>query len=184
MHVSVAAVATALALCARPRRARTRLAGAAAAARRGALPSPAALAPFLLVKRRRAPGRCAARWPRTRQAASALATALGDLHVAESRIAHPDQSLVGDIEQLRIVTREHALSSRRLAQLEESELRAAERGATLAAILGTDDPERLAGELETAQRNDAQAIAARERVAELEPRASAAGERVQQSPSA
>jgi DNA repair exonuclease SbcCD ATPase subunit len=111
--------------------------------------------------------------------ASALVTALGDLHVAEARIAHPDQSLVGDIEQLRIVTREHALSSRRLAQLEEGELRAAERGATLAAILGTDDPERLSRELETAQRNDAQALAAHERVAELEPRAATASERVE-----
>ena len=59
------------------------------------------------------------------------------------------------------VTREHALSSRRLAQLEEAELRAAERGATLAAVLGTDDPERLSGELEAAQRRDAQATASR-----------------------
>ena len=51
-----------------------------------------------------------------------------------------------------------ALTARRLAQLEEAELRAAERGATLAAVLGTDDPERLSGELEAAQRRDAQAL--------------------------
>ena len=136
----------------------------------------AGLAAFLVSKRR------AARAMRGALAVhsagvSALVTALGELHVAESRIAHPDQTLVGDIEQLRIVTREHALSSRRLAQLEEGELRAAERGATLAAILGTDDPERLSGELEAAQRRDAQATAARERLAELEPRVAAASDR-------
>ena len=178
MRVSVAAIAAAVALC------------VALGALAIALPGPrpvlgvaaalaAVLAGFLLIKRKGAQAMRGALAAHS-AGASALATALGDLHVAESRIAHPDQSLVGDVEQLRIVTREHALSSRRLAQLEESELRAAERGATLAAILGTDDPERLSGELETAQRNDAQAIAARERVAELEPRASAAGERVQQ----
>jgi DNA repair exonuclease SbcCD ATPase subunit len=144
------------------------LAGAAAIA--------AGLAAFLVSKRR------AARAMRGALAVhsagmSALVTALGELHVAESRIAHLDQTLVGDIEQLRIVTREHALSSRRLAQLEEGELRAAERGATLAAILGTDDPERLSGELEAAQRRDAQATAARERLAELEPRVAAASDR-------
>ena len=136
----------------------------------------AGLAAFLVSKRR------AARAMRGALAVhsagvSALVTALGELHVAESRIAHPDQSLVGDIEQLRIVTREHALSTRRLAQLEEGELRAAERGATLAAILGTDDPERLSSELEAAQRRDAQATAARERLAELEPRVAAASDR-------
>ena len=136
----------------------------------------AGLAAFLVSKRR---GARAMRGALAVHSAgvSALVTALGELHVAESRIAHPDQTLVGDIEQLRIVTREHALSSRRLAQLEEAELRAAERGATLAAILGTDDPERLSGELEAAQRRDAQATAARERLAELEPRVAAASDR-------
>ncbi len=109
---------------------------------------------------------------------SELVASLGDLRVAESRIAHPDHTLVSDIEQLRALTREQALTGRRLAQLEEAELRAAERGATLAAVLGTDDPERLAGELEAAQRRDAQAHVARDRVAELEPRAQAGAERV------
>ncbi|MDX6564066.1 MAG: hypothetical protein QOD65_3880 [Gaiellales bacterium] len=140
----------------------------------------AGLAAFLVYKRK---GERAMRGALAAHAAgvSALVTALGELHVAESRITHPDQSLVGDIEQLRIVTREHALSSRRLAQLEEGELRAAERGATLAAILGTDDPERLSSELEAAQRRDAQATAARERLAELEPRAVGASERAELS---
>ena len=109
---------------------------------------------------------------------SELVASLGDLRVAESRIAHPDHTLVSDIEQLRALTREQALTGRRLAQLEEAELRAAERGATLAAVLGTDDPERLAGELEAAQRRDAQAHVAHDRVAELEPRAQAGAERV------
>jgi uncharacterized protein YhaN len=108
-----------------------------------------------------------------------LTAALGDLRAAESRIAHPDQTLVSDIEQLRAVTREQAIAARRLAQLEEGELRAAERGATLAAVLGTDDPERLSAELEAAQRRDAQALVARERVAELEQRSTAAEERAQ-----
>jgi uncharacterized protein YhaN len=110
---------------------------------------------------------------------SELVAALGDLRVAESRIAHPDQTLVGDIEQLRALTRERAIAVRRLAQLEEGELRAAERGATLAAVLGTDDAERLSQELEGAQRRDAQAVAARERIAELEPRLAAAGDRAE-----
>ena len=109
---------------------------------------------------------------------SELVASLGDLRVAESRIAQPDHTLVSDIEQLRALTREQSLTVRRLAQLEEAELRAAERGATLAAVLGTDDPERLASELEEAQRKDAQALVARDRVAELEPRALAGAERV------
>ena len=108
-----------------------------------------------------------------------LVTSLGDLRVAESHIAHPDHTLVSDIEQLRAVAREHVLATQRLSQLEEGERRAAERGAMLAAMLGTDDPERLTGELEAAQRRDAQALVARERAAELEPRANAAGERAQ-----
>jgi uncharacterized protein YhaN len=109
---------------------------------------------------------------------SDLVASLGDLRVAESRIAHPDHTLVSDIEQLRALAREQELGARRLAQLEEAELRAAERGATLAAVLGTDDPVRLAAELEAAQRRDAQALVARERAAELEPRAAAGAERV------
>ena len=108
---------------------------------------------------------------------SDLVAAFGELRVAESRIAHPDHTLVSDIEQLRSVTREQIIGTRRLAQLEEGELRAAERGATLAAVLGTDDPDRLSSELEQAQRRDAQAIVARDRLAELEPRATAASER-------
>jgi hypothetical protein len=111
---------------------------------------------------------------------SDLVASLGELRVAESRIAHPDQTLVSDIEQLRAVTRERALAARRLAQLVEAELRAAERGAALAAVLGTDDPERLSEELEAAQRRDAQATAAAQRAGELLPRASAAAERTQQ----
>ena len=91
---------------------------------------------------------------------SDLVASLGDLRVAESRIAHPDHTLVSDIEQLRALTRERALATRRLAQLVEAELRATERGAALAAVLGTDDPERLSEELEAAQRRDAQATAA------------------------
>ena len=110
---------------------------------------------------------------------SELVASLGDLRVAESRIAHPDHTLISDVEQLRALTREQSLTVRRLAQLEEAELRAAERGATLAAVLGTDDPERLAGELEAAQRRDAQALVARDRVAELEPRALAGAERAE-----
>jgi uncharacterized protein YhaN len=110
---------------------------------------------------------------------SDLVASLGDLRVAESRIAHPDHTLVSDIEQLRTVTREQALATRRLAQLVESELRATERGAALAAVLGTDDPERLSEELEAAQRRDAQATTAGERATELLPRAAAAAERTQ-----
>ena len=89
-----------------------------------------------------------------------LLAALGDLRVAESRIAHPDQTLVSDVEQLRTVRREQALATQRLEQLIDAERRAIERGAALAAVLGTDDPERLAEELEAAQRRDAQATAA------------------------
>lgn len=112
-------------------------------------------------------------------ASSELVTALGDLHVAESRKERPDQTLVGDIEQLRAATRDQALATARLAQLVEAELRATERGAALAAVLGTDDPERLSEELEAAQRRDAQATAANERAGELLPRAAAAAERTQ-----
>ena len=110
---------------------------------------------------------------------SDLVAALGELRVAESRIAHPDHTLVSDIEQLRALTRERALATRRLAQLVEAELQATERGASLAAVLGTDDSERLSQELEAAQRRDAQATAAGERAGELMPRAAAAAERSQ-----
>ena len=110
---------------------------------------------------------------------SDLVAAFGDLRVAESRIAHPDHTLVSDIEQLRSVTREQALSTQRMAQLVEAELRASERGAALAAVLGSDDPERLSEELETAQRRDAQATVAGERATELLPRAAESAERVQ-----
>jgi len=110
---------------------------------------------------------------------SDLVAAFGDLRVAESRIAHPDHTLVSDIEQLRAVTREQALSTQRMAQLVEAELRASERGAALAAVLGSDDPERLSEELETAQRRDAQATVAGERATELLPRAAESAERVQ-----
>ena len=106
-----------------------------------------------------------------------LLAALGDLRVAESRIAHPDQTLVSDVEQLRTVRREQALATQRLEQLIDAERRAIERGAALAAVLGTDDPERLAEELEAAQRRDAQATAAGERARELRPRATASAER-------
>ena len=112
---------------------------------------------------------------------SDLVASFGALRVAESRIAHPDQTLVSDIEQLRALTRERAFAARRLAQLEEGELRAAERGATLAAVLGTDDSERLSAELEAAQRLDAQALVARERAAELAPRVDAMAERERQT---
>ena len=111
---------------------------------------------------------------------SDLVASLGDLRVAESRIAHPDHTLVSDIEQLRALTRERAVSAQRLLQLEEAELRAAERATLLAAVLGSDDPEVLAAELEAAQRRDAQALVARDRAAELEPRTLAAGERSEQ----
>ena len=84
-------------------------------------------------RRARAPARCALPSRSARPAWRDLVTALGDLRVAESRIAHPDHTLVSDIEQLRAVTREHVLATQRLAQLEEAERRAAERGATLAA---------------------------------------------------
>ena len=110
---------------------------------------------------------------------SDLVASLGELRVAESRIAYPDHTLVGDIEQLRALTREQTLAQRRLAELVEAELRSTERGASLAAVLGTDDTERLSGELEAAQRRDAQATAASERAAELLPRAAAAAERSQ-----
>ena len=39
---------------------------------------------------------------------SDLVASFGDLRVAESRIAHPDHTLVSDIEQLRAVTREQS----------------------------------------------------------------------------
>ena len=110
---------------------------------------------------------------------SDLVASFGDLRVAESRIAHPDHTLVSDIEQLRAVTREQALATQRMAQLIEAELRATERGAALAAVLGTDDPERLSEELEAAQRRDAQATVAGERVTELLPRAAEWAERAQ-----
>ena len=110
---------------------------------------------------------------------SDLVASFGDLRVAESRIAHPDHTLVSDIEQLRAVTREQALATQRMAQLVEAELRATERGAALAAVLGTDDPERLSEELEAAQRRDAQATVAGERVTELLPRAAESAERAQ-----
>jgi uncharacterized protein YhaN len=110
---------------------------------------------------------------------SDLVASFGDLRVAESRIAHPDHTLVSDIEQLRAVTREQALATQRMAQLIEAELRATERGAALAAVLGTDDPERLSEELEAAQRRDAQATVAGERVMELLPRSAESAERAQ-----
>ena len=42
---------------------------------------------------------------------SDLVASLGELRVAESRIAHPDHTLVSDIEQLRALTREQALAA-------------------------------------------------------------------------
>jgi uncharacterized protein YhaN len=108
---------------------------------------------------------------------SDLVASFGDLRVAESRIAHPDHTLVSDVEQLRTVTREQELATQRMAQLVEAELRATERGAGLAAVLGSDDPERLSEELEAAQRRDAQATAAGERATELLPRAATGTER-------
>ena len=176
-HVPAVAVVAAAALC---------CALAVLAATAGGLRLPLAAAAALAAVTALALGR-ARRAARTMRSALAERTAggsdlvasLGDLRVAESRIAHPDHTLVSDIEQLRALTRERALSVRRLAQLEEAALRAAERGATLAAVLGTDDPERLAGELEAAQRREAQALVARERATELEPRAVAADERAQ-----
>ncbi len=176
-HVSATAVGAALLLCAGLAALAIAFAGA-----RAPLAAAAVLAGLAALVLRRA-----RRGARTMRAALAertagwsdLVAALGELRVAESRIAHPDQTLVSDIEQLRALTRERAIAARRLAQLEEGELRAAERGATLAAVLGTDDAERLSHELEAAQRRDAQATAARERQAELEPRAVAAAERAQ-----
>jgi uncharacterized protein YhaN len=108
---------------------------------------------------------------------SDLVAALGELRIAESRVAQPDHSLVSDIEQLRALTRERALAEGRLTQLVEAELRATERGAALAAVLGSDDTDRLSEELDAAQRRDAQATAAAQRAAELLPRAKAAEER-------
>ena len=112
-HVSAAAVGAALLLC-------VTLAGLAIAFAGARVPLAAAAAvaalTALLLRRAR-------RGARTMRAALAertagwsdLVAALGDLRVAESRIAHPDQTLVGDIEQLRALTRERALATRRLA---------------------------------------------------------------------
>ena len=176
-HVPAAAVAVAVALCGllvvlavAVASARTAFAAAAIAA---------AVAALALLRARRGARTMRAALAERSAGWSDLVAALGDLRVAESRIAHPDHTLVSDIEQLRAVTRERALGAQRLAQLEEGELRAAERGALLAAALGTDDAERLAAELEGAQRRDAQAVVARERAAELEPRVTAAAERAQ-----
>jgi uncharacterized protein YhaN len=176
-HVPAAAVAAAVALCC----ALAVLAGANAGPRIPLLAGAfvAALAALALARARRG-----ARTMRTALAErtagwSDLVASLGDLRVAESRIAHPDHTLVSDIEQLRAVTREQAFATQRLAQLVEAELRATERGAALAAVLGTDDSERLSEELEAAQRRDAQATAAGERATELVPRTAAAAERVQ-----
>ena len=176
-HVPVAAVAGAGALC---------VALAALAVGFGGARLPLAVAALLAGVAALALGR-ARKGAHTMRAALAERTAgwsdlvasLGDLRVAESRIAHPDHTLVSDIEQLRALTRERSLASKRLAQLEEAELRAAERGATLAAVLGADDPELLSAELEAAQRRDAQALVARDRIAELEPRAAAVAERAE-----
>ena len=176
-HVPAAAVAATAALCC----ALVLLALAAVGPRLPLLAGAAvaALAALALLRARRG-----ARTMRTALAErtagwSDLVASFGDLRVAESRIAHPDPTLVSDIEQLRGVTREQALATQRLAQLVEAELRATERGAALAAVLGTDDPERLAQELEAAQRRDAQATAAAERATGLAPRAASAEERVQ-----
>ncbi|MDX6540383.1 MAG: hypothetical protein QOI71_1993 [Gaiellales bacterium] len=176
-HVPVAAVAAAAALCALLAVLAIVAPGARPALAAGALI--ASVAALALLRARRGARTLRAALAERSAGWSDLVAALGDLRVAESRIAYPDHTLVSDIEQLRAVTREHALATRRLVQLEEGELRAAERGALLAAVLGTDDPERLADELEAAQRRDAQALVARERAAELEPRAVGAAERAQ-----
>ena len=176
-HVPAAAVAVAAALCVLLALLAVVVSGARPALTAGAVV--AAVAALALLRARRGARTMRAALAERSAGWSDLVASLGDLRVAESRIAHPDHTLVSDIEQLRAVTREQALAAQRLAQLEEGELRAAERGAMLAAVLGTDDPERLAGELEAAQRRDAQALVARERAAELEPRVTAAAERAQ-----
>jgi uncharacterized protein YhaN len=139
----------------------------------------AALAALGLVRARKGTRTMRAALAERSAGGSDLVASLGELRVAESRIAHPDHTLVSDIEQLRALTRERALADRRLGELVEAELRATERGAALAAVLGTDDTERLSEELESAQRRDAQATAAGERATELLPRAATAAERTQ-----
>jgi uncharacterized protein YhaN len=176
-HVPFAAVAAAAGLCAVLAFLAIVTSGARPALAAGALL--AAIAALALVRARRGARTMRSALAERSAGWSDLVAALGELRVAESRIAYPDHTLVSDIEQLRAVTRERALAAQRLAHLEEGELRAAERGALLAGVLGTDDPERLAGELEAAQRRDAQALVARERAAELEPRVTAAAERAQ-----
>ena len=177
MHVSAAAVVAAATLCCALAALAIALPGPRAALL-GAAALAAATAAFLAYKRKGARLMRGALKEHS-AAASELVTALGDLRVAESRIAHPDHTLVSDIEQLRTVTREQVIAQRRLEQLVEAELLAAQRGAALAAVLGTDDPERLSEELDAAQRRDAQATAASERATELLPRAAAAGARAQ-----
>ncbi|MDX6627840.1 MAG: hypothetical protein QOH00_86 [Gaiellales bacterium] len=177
-HVPAAAVGAAVALC-------CALAVLAAAAIGPRVPLAAgallaALAALGLARARKGARTMRAALAERSAGWSDLVAALGKLRIAESRIAHPDQTLVSDIEQLRALTRERALAARRLAELAEAGLRATERGAALAAVLGTDDPERLSEELEAAQRRDAQATAAGERAAELLPRVTAATERAQQ----
>ena len=93
----------------------------------------AAIAALALVRARRGARTMRAALAERSAGWSDLVASLGELRIAESRIAHPDHTLVSDIEQLRAVTRERALAAQRLAQLEEAELRAAERGAMLAA---------------------------------------------------
>ena len=176
-HVPTAAVAVCAALCLALVALAVAFAGARLPLAAGALL--AALAALGLARARHGARTMRSALAERSAGGSELVGALGDLRIAESRIAHPDQTLVSDIEQLRALTREQGITARRLAQLEEAELRAAERGATLAAVLGTDDPERLAGDLEAAQRREAQALVARERAAELEPRAAAGAERAQ-----
>ena len=105
-----------------------------------------------------------------------LVAALGDLRVAESRIAHPDQTLVSDVEQLRTVRREHALATQRLEQLIDAERRATERGAALAAVLGTHD--RSDSRRSSRRPSDGMPRPRpRERARELQPRATASAER-------
>ncbi|MDX6572780.1 MAG: hypothetical protein QOC86_1936 [Gaiellales bacterium] len=137
----------------------------------------AALTALALVRARKGTRTMRAALAERSAGGSDLVAALGELRIAESRIAQPDHSLVSDIEQLRALTRERALAAGRLTQLVEAELRATERGAALAAVLGSDDTERLSEELDAAQRHDAQATAASERASELLPRAAAAAER-------
>jgi hypothetical protein len=176
-HVPAVAVAVAAALCAVLAILALVLPGNRPALATGA--TIAAAATLALLRARRGASTMRAALAERSAGWRDLVTSLGDLRVAESRIAHPDHTLVSDVEQLRAVTREHVLAAQRLSQLEEGERRAAERGAMLAAVLGTDDPERLTAELEAAQRRDAQALVARDRAAELEPRANAAEERAQ-----